>query len=159
MELLDDFDVREICPTCKVIVLARSRHCNVCNVCIDRFDHHCQWLNNCVGRRNHPYFLVFVLVQALYLFLVAGTVLATMASLIKGSDESNAGSAFENQCSNGVRHWTEWCFIVDTDFFDNDARSRGVVYTVLVFLFLISFGFAFPVFNLFTLQMGNILTG
>lgn len=53
MELLDNFDVREICPTCKVITLPRSRHCIICNTCVDRFDHHCQWLNNCIGRRNH----------------------------------------------------------------------------------------------------------
>ena len=60
VDLLDEFDVREVCPTCKVIILPRSRHCNICNICVDRFDHHCQWMNNCVGSRNHCYFLVFV---------------------------------------------------------------------------------------------------
>ena len=70
MDLLEEFEMQEVCPTCAIIILPRSRHCFICNRCVDRFDHHCQWLNNCVGRRNHPYFLCFVLTQAVYLAFV-----------------------------------------------------------------------------------------
>ena len=93
MELLDEFDVREICATCTVITLPRSRHCIICNACIDRFDHHCQWLNNCIGRRNHGYFIVFVLIQSLYLLFVAGALLTAYILFLK-SDEHELGLAF-----------------------------------------------------------------
>ena len=82
MSLMEEFDPREICPVCKVITLPRSRHCNICDVCVDRFDHHCQWLNNCIGRRSHGYFIIFVLVQAIYLFMVTGALIAFSVSSI-----------------------------------------------------------------------------
>lgn len=60
LELLNKFNPTELCPDCKVIRTARSRHCAICNVCVERFDHHCPWINNCVGINNHNYFLMFL---------------------------------------------------------------------------------------------------
>ena len=79
MHLLEEFDVREVCPTCKVIILPRSRHCNVCKVCVDRYDHHCQWLNNCVGIRNHTSFLVFLLSLSLCFIAIVASCVETLA--------------------------------------------------------------------------------
>lgn len=95
MNLLDEFDAREICPTCKVIMLPRSRHCNICNVCVDRYDHHCQWLNNCVGRRNHGYFLFFVFVQAAYLFFVTATLAAFYIGLYQSENDNYVGKTHD----------------------------------------------------------------
>ena len=61
MELLKDVSPADLCPECKVIRTARSRHCAICNQCVERFDHHCPWVNNCVGINNHNGFLVFLL--------------------------------------------------------------------------------------------------
>ena len=61
MELLKDISPADLCPECKVIRTARSRHCAICNQCVERFDHHCPWVNNCVGINNHNGFLIFLL--------------------------------------------------------------------------------------------------
>lgn len=53
IDLMDKFDVTDLCPDCEVIRTPRSRHCAICNVCVERFDHHCSWINNCVGSGNH----------------------------------------------------------------------------------------------------------
>jgi len=60
LELLRDINPADLCPECKVIRSARSRHCAICNCCVERFDHHCPWVNNCVGIKNHNAFLTFL---------------------------------------------------------------------------------------------------
>lgn len=60
LELLRDINPADLCPECKVIRSARSRHCAICNQCVERFDHHCPWINNCVGIGNHNAFLLFL---------------------------------------------------------------------------------------------------
>lgn len=61
LELLKVIDATELCPDCKTIRTARSRHCIICHRCVERFDHHCPWINNCVGIKNHNLFLTYVL--------------------------------------------------------------------------------------------------
>ena len=61
LELLRDINPADLCPECKVIRSARSRHCAICNQCVERFDHHCPWVNNCVGRYNQKYFVLFLI--------------------------------------------------------------------------------------------------
>ena len=60
IDLLRDINPADLCPECKVIRSARSRHCAICNQCVERFDHHCPWINNCVGIKNHNAFLTFL---------------------------------------------------------------------------------------------------
>ena len=60
LDLLHDINPVDLCPECKVIRTARSRHCAICNQCVERFDHHCPWINNCVGIKNHNAFLMFL---------------------------------------------------------------------------------------------------
>jgi palmitoyltransferase len=58
--LLREINPADLCPECKVIRSARSRHCAICNRCVERFDHHCPWINNCVGIKNHNAFMLFL---------------------------------------------------------------------------------------------------
>jgi len=60
LHLMRDINPADLCPECKVIRSARSRHCAICNQCVERFDHHCPWINNCVGIKNHNSFLLFL---------------------------------------------------------------------------------------------------
>lgn len=60
LELLRDVNPADLCPECKLIRSARSRHCAICNCCVERFDHHCPWINNCVGIKNHNAFMGFL---------------------------------------------------------------------------------------------------
>ena len=59
-QMLEAFPPFELCPTCGVVVTARSRHCAYCRRCVERYDHHCPWINNCVGLRNHYLFVLFI---------------------------------------------------------------------------------------------------
>ena len=56
-----DINPADLCPQCKVIRTARSRHCAICNCCVERYDHHCPWINNCVGIKNHNAFMLFLI--------------------------------------------------------------------------------------------------
>lgn len=58
--MLKDINPADLCPECKVIRSARSRHCAICHQCVERFDHHCPWINNCVGIKNHNAFMLFL---------------------------------------------------------------------------------------------------
>ena len=100
MDLLEEFDMHEICPTCAIIIQPRSKHCFICNRCVDRFDHHCPWLNNCVGRRNHPYFACFVLTQGIYLLIVAATLIRFYIVFFSLDLESN-GQHLSSTCDYG----------------------------------------------------------
>ena len=60
ISLLREINPADLCPECKVIRSARSRHCAICNQCVERFDHHCPWINNCVGIKNHNTFMMFL---------------------------------------------------------------------------------------------------
>jgi palmitoyltransferase len=61
LELMRDINPADLCPECKVIRTARSRHCPICKQCVERYDHHCPWVNNCVGIKNHNSFLFFLI--------------------------------------------------------------------------------------------------
>ena len=61
VRLVEKFEANLLCPHCKVICTADSRHCYICNQCVERFDHHCQWVNNCIGIQNHSYFYLFII--------------------------------------------------------------------------------------------------
>ena len=53
------------CKTCKMIKIARSKHCALCNICIEKQDHHCVWINGCVGGKNYKYFLWFLIAHSI----------------------------------------------------------------------------------------------
>ena len=153
MDLLNEFDVREVCFTCKVIVLPRSRHCNICQVCVDRFDHHCQWLNNCVGSRNHGYFLVFIFTQTVYLFLVACALVLFYVEQIQNtrrSEEAAYIQVMSSTCGTPAENFTDLCFIVQQDYL-SDKNSKIVIHIIDALIFFLSVGFAFPVLQLFIL--------
>ena len=150
--------MHEICPTCAIIILPRSRHCFICNRCVDRFDHHCQWLNNCVGRRNHPYFACFVLTQGIYLLIVAATLIRFYIVFFSLDLESN-GQHLSSTCDYGEQHWTELCFLVETAFFNENPKSQIILHTIAPIIFLLSIGFACPVLLLFISQSRNFLSG
>ena len=150
--------MHEICPTCAIIILPRSRHCFICNRCVDRFDHHCSWLNICIGRRNHPYFLCFVLTQCLYLLIVAATLIRFYVDFFT-LDLEAVGGHLPSTCDYGQKHWTEICLLVETPYFNSNTNSRIILHIIAVIIFLLSGGFAYPVLQLFMTQVKNFLAG
>jgi DHHC palmitoyltransferase len=85
LQLLRDINPADLCPECKVIRSARSRHCAICNHCVERFDHHCPWVNNCVGIKNHNAFFCFL--GSIWLKIVFHLVLDIMALVKLISDK------------------------------------------------------------------------
>eukprot|EP00118_Oscarella_pearsei_P000118 m.4265 g.4265 ORF g.4265 m.4265 type:complete len:280 (+) comp10459_c0_seq2:34-873(+) len=54
----------QLCDICMVVQPVRTKHCLDCNRCVRRYDHHCPWVANCVGERNHRYYFVFLVTEA-----------------------------------------------------------------------------------------------
>ncbi len=75
LQMLEEFDPTQLCPDCKTVRTARSRHCSICHKCVERFDHHCPWINNCIGIRNHSVFLIYIICQHI---LLAYTLICTL---------------------------------------------------------------------------------
>ena len=58
---------RKACAACRVEVRPpRSKHCGLCHHCVSKLDHHCPWINNCVGELNMRWFLLFLLMSAVF---------------------------------------------------------------------------------------------
>jgi hypothetical protein len=99
VDLLKKFSPADLCPDCKVIRTAKSRHCAICNVCVERYDHHCTWLNNCVGIRNHGMYLsylCFLWVLCLLVMCIA------MDCLGRGPMKDTHNSPFGPLCFAGI---------------------------------------------------------
>lgn len=82
-----------ICPTCRILQPAGTKHCSVLDRCIRRFDHYCPYVGNSVGKLNRRAFLLFVLAcdTALCLSLVCTCwLLLAIASLNGNKEQSEA---------------------------------------------------------------------
>ena len=55
------------CPICKIIRPRRSKHCYQCGKCIIKYDHHCIFTANCIGAHNHRLFILYLIIQLLFL--------------------------------------------------------------------------------------------
>uniref|UniRef100_A0A7S3D977 Palmitoyltransferase n=1 Tax=Palpitomonas bilix TaxID=652834 RepID=A0A7S3D977_9EUKA len=49
----------EICETCGILRVHRSKHCKHCDRCVQDLDHHCPGLHCCIGAKNHLWFVLF----------------------------------------------------------------------------------------------------
>lgn len=117
-ELLDNTDAYNICPDWKIIRTPRSRHCNIWNMWVERFDHHCPYINNWVGYRNHPFFLLFIILLAVnMLAMLTFTVMGLINH--KGIDEFYFWSFMHNSMI------LKWVY----------AALIGVVFSLWIFFF------------------------
>lgn len=87
MAMLHVIDSTQLCPDCVAIRTSRSRHCSVCGHCVERFDHHCPWINNCVGLRNHNYFFVYILFQALLVLITFSQGIRALVRFVSTNDQ------------------------------------------------------------------------
>ena len=100
-----------------------------------------------MGRRNHPYFLCFVLTQAVYLLFVASSLIRFYVDLF--TMERDESGNLLSTCDFNERHWAESCLIIETDFFNVNSNSQIILHIIAALVFLLSGGFALPVFQLF----------
>jgi len=57
------FEEGRVCPTEKIVKIARSKFCRVARTNVPRFDHFCPWINAPVGEENYRWFLLFLAVH------------------------------------------------------------------------------------------------
>ena len=67
--VIQEKDVKKLCPICMVHQKTFSKHCFICNQCIEIYDHHCHWINNCIGAGNKKKFIIFLMILLSYLCL------------------------------------------------------------------------------------------
>ena len=114
MELMERFEVHELCFECQIIALPRSYHCNVCRCCVQRYDHHCPWLNSCIGTKNHRSFIIFVTFQFIYLVSNLIQIVGFFVTFSRPSSNLKFYDVHEqllNTCLNDQRdkHFADWC--------------------------------------------------
>ncbi|KAI3786261.1 hypothetical protein L1987_39822 [Smallanthus sonchifolius] len=128
----------ELCPTCKIIRLVRSKHCPTCKRCVEQFDHHCPWISNCVGKSEeswihhvvfqHPGAAAFLFFD-FFILLAAGTLFLIQAYQISRNITTNeyvnatrygylqgARGGFHNPYNHGfVKNCSDFLFLGYTD--------------------------------------------
>ena len=67
--VMEEKDIKKICPFCLVYQKTYSKHCFICNKCIEVYDHHCHWINNCIGAKNKNQFIIFLIILLIFLCL------------------------------------------------------------------------------------------
>ncbi|XP_030063765.1 palmitoyltransferase ZDHHC12 [Microcaecilia unicolor] len=102
------------CGYCMLQQPMRARHCKACQHCVRRYDHHCPWIGNCVGERNHPLFIIYLVIQLVVLLWAFHL----------------AWSGFHPGAS-----WTEW---MQLNMFLLLAFAIITIFTVVVILLLVS---------------------
>jgi hypothetical protein len=80
-----------VCWTCGLDRVPRSKHCGICGRCVDKMDHHCIWLNNCIGRKNHLLFVVYAFFQTAHYCISLVIVRAKMAILPMSAASAGVG--------------------------------------------------------------------
>ena len=65
--VIQEKDIKRLCPVCMVNQKTYSKHCFICNQCIEIYDHHCHWINNCIGAENKNKFIIFLVILLSYL--------------------------------------------------------------------------------------------
>ena len=65
--VINDINIKNMCPYCKVKKQKLSRHCFICRKCIKEQNYHCNIINNCIGENNWGGY-IFFLVMHLIIF-------------------------------------------------------------------------------------------
>ena len=71
-------NIKKLCPYCMVYQKNYSKHCFLCNKCIEIYDHHCHWINNCIGAMNKKKFITFLCIllsNVIIIYLISFQVL------------------------------------------------------------------------------------
>ena len=69
--VINDINIKNMCPYCKVKKQRLSRHCFYCKKCIKEQNYHCNLINNCIGENNSCGY-IFFLVMHIVLFFYMG---------------------------------------------------------------------------------------
>ena len=171
LELLQRFEVNELCYECQIIALPRSYHCNVCRQCVQRYDHHCPWLNSCIGTRNHRPFIIFVTCQFTYLISVLAQIIGFFVTYSRSTsnlDFYDINGQLLNTCQDSLqKHFADWCTASmqpgpnDEGFFGGSIHpsSNALVLFVMVTLVIVACVFTSGLLILLITQLQNFCAG